>query len=100
LAIFGYAMYSSRKPSNRSDQDDYEMVARSEVVAEIAEIDQKYEDGSLGEDEYNQKREELKNFVLEFDEATTSLEQQSEESDEKLEDSSDDEDNTSEDTDK
>ncbi len=100
LAIFGYAMYSSRKPSNRSDQDDYEMVARSEVVAEIAEIDQKYEDGSLGEDEYNQKREELKNFVLEFDEATTSLEQQSAESDEKLEDSSDDEDNTSEDTDK
>ncbi|MDP7484691.1 MAG: hypothetical protein QF476_01360 [Dehalococcoidia bacterium] len=100
LAIFGYAMYSSRKPSNRSDQDDYEMVARSEVVAEIAEIDQKYEDGSLGEDEYNQKREELKNFVLEFDEATTSLEQQPEESDEKLEDSSDDEDNTSEDTDK
>ncbi len=68
LAILGYAMYSSRKRSDLTSDDDDELVDRTDVIAEIAELDEEFESGKIEEDEYNERRDELKRLVLEFDE--------------------------------
>lgn len=70
LGILGYAMYSSRKNSDMSSDDDDEQMNRDDVIAEIAALDEEYEAGKIDEDEYNEQRGELKRLVLEFDEAS------------------------------
>jgi uncharacterized membrane protein len=68
LAILGYAMYSSRKNSNlTSDDDDDEVASRADIVAEIAALDEEYEANKIDEDEYNAQRDELKSLALELD---------------------------------
>ncbi|MBT3863223.1 MAG: carboxypeptidase regulatory-like domain-containing protein [Chloroflexi bacterium] len=67
LAILGYAMYSSRKRNDLSSDDDNELVGRADVIAEIAELDEEFESGNIEEDDYNDRRDELKRLVLEFD---------------------------------
>lgn len=67
LAILGYALYSSRKNPSSSDEDDDEFASRADIVAEIASLDEEYEANNIGEDEYNEQRDELKRIALEFD---------------------------------
>jgi len=80
LAILGYAMFSSRKNSDLSSDDDDEPVNRADVLAEIAALDEEFEAGKISEDEYNDQRDDLKRIVLEFDEDSES--QDSDDSDE------------------
>jgi len=87
LAILGYAMYSSRKGSSLTADDDEELANRADVVAEIAQLDEEFEAGKIGEDEYNERRDELKQIVLEFDEnEDDSTDSDSNDSDDKVDD--------------
>ena len=63
LAILGYAMYSTRKGSNFSSEDDKELAGRDDIIAEIAALDEEYEADNIDEDEYNDHRDELKRMV-------------------------------------
>ena len=74
LAILGYALYSSRKSSNLSSEDDDEFVSRADIVAEIAALDEEYEANNIDEDDYNEQRDELKRIALEFDEESPASE--------------------------
>ena len=67
LAILGYALYSSRKSSDLSSEDDDEFASRTDIVAEIAVLDEEYEAKNIDEDDYNDQRDELKRLALEFD---------------------------------
>jgi len=67
LAILGYALYSSRKSSDLSSEDDDEFASRTDIVAEIAVLDEEYEANNIDEDDYNDQRNELKRLALEFD---------------------------------
>jgi uncharacterized membrane protein len=69
LGILGYALYSSRKAPSLKSADDDEMVTRTEIIAEIAELDEEYEANNIDEDEYRERRDELTSFALEFDES-------------------------------
>ena len=77
LAILGWAMYSSRKGSDQSADDDGELVSRADVLAEIAARDDEFEANKLDEDEDNEQRDELKRLILEFDEMETESEEPS-----------------------
>jgi uncharacterized membrane protein len=67
LVILGYALYSSRKNSNLTSDDDDEVASRADIIAEIAALDEEYEADKIDEDEYNVQRDELKSLALELD---------------------------------
>ena len=67
LGILGYAMYSSRRKAGRGSEDDDEVATRADVVAEIALLDEDFEAGEIDEDEYRDRRDELKQLALELD---------------------------------
>ena len=67
MSILGYALYSSRKNSNLSSEDD-EFASRADIVAEIAALDEEFEANNIDEDDYNEQRDELKRLALEFEE--------------------------------
>jgi len=67
LAILGYAMYSTRHRSNLSSDDDEELASREDIIAEIAALDEEHEAGNIDEYEYNDRRDELKQVALEYD---------------------------------
>ena len=69
LGILGYAMYSSRKKTGRGAEADDEATTRADVVAEIALLDEDFEAGEIDEDEYRDRRDELKQLALELDDA-------------------------------
>jgi uncharacterized membrane protein len=71
LAILGYAMFSSRKNSDLSSDDDDETVNRAAVIAEIAALDEEYEANNIDEDDYNEQRDELKRLALELESEET-----------------------------
>jgi uncharacterized membrane protein len=66
LGILGYAMYSSRASAGKASRGDGEFASRTDVVAEIASLDARFESGEIDEDEYNDRRDELKQQALEF----------------------------------
>jgi uncharacterized membrane protein len=68
LAILGYAMFSSRRNSNLSSDDDDEIATRADIIAEIAALDEEFEDGKIDEGEYKEQRDELKSLAFEIDE--------------------------------
>jgi uncharacterized membrane protein len=70
LVLLGYALYSSRRDSNLSSDDDDEIASRADIVAEIAALDEEFEAKNIGEDEYNERRDELKQLALDFDNDT------------------------------
>ena len=79
LGILGWAIYSSRKRSDQYSDDDGELVGRSDVLAEIAALDDEFEANKIDEDKYNEQREKLKRLILEFDEIESDSEDSSEE---------------------
>ena len=71
LAILGYAVYSTRKGSNLSSEDDEEFMSRDDILAEIASLDERYEVGEddgtpVNLDKYYDRRNELKRMALEI----------------------------------
>jgi len=67
LAILVYAMYSTRKGSKLSSEDE----SRDDIIAEIASLDEEYEADIIDrpfitQDEYNDRRGELKRIALEI----------------------------------
>ena len=100
LSILGYAMFSSRKNSDLSSDDDDDVISRADVIAEIAALDEEFEANKIDEDDYNERRDELKRLVLELeeysaaslsdkseDESTESEKEQSNSADDKQEES-------------
>ena len=100
LSILGYAMFSSRKNSDLSSDDDDDVISRADVIAEIAALDEEFEANNIDEDDYNERRDELKRLVLELeeysaaslsdkseDESTESEKEQSNSDDDKQEES-------------
>jgi len=100
LSILGYAMFSSRKNSDLSSDDDDDVISRADVIAEIAALDEEFEANNIDEDDYNERRDELKRLVLELeeysaaslsdkseDESTESEKEQSNSADDKQEES-------------
>jgi len=100
LSILGYAMFSSRKNSDLSSDDDDDIISRADVIAEIAALDEEFEANNIDEDDYNERRDELKRLVLELeeysaaslsdkseDESTESEKEQSNSADDKQEES-------------
>jgi uncharacterized membrane protein len=74
LSILVYAMFSSRKNSDLSSDDDDDVISRADVIAEIAALDEEFEANKIDEDDYNEGRDELKRLVLELEEySATSL---------------------------
>ncbi|NQW21130.1 MAG: hypothetical protein HQ477_10495 [Chloroflexi bacterium] len=73
LAILGYAMYSSRKNLNMTSDDDDEMASSTDIIAEIAALDEEFEANNIDEDEYNERRDKLKRLALELGEHSTAL---------------------------
>ena len=69
LGILGYAMYSSRKNAGRSSERDDEFSSRADIVAEIASLDEEFEGGEVDEDQYRDRRDELKRLALESEDA-------------------------------
>ena len=69
LGILGYAMYSSRKNAVRSSERDDEFSSRADIVAEIASLDEEFEGGEVDEDQYRDRRDELKRLALESEDA-------------------------------
>ncbi|MCZ6539197.1 MAG: hypothetical protein O6922_05165 [Chloroflexi bacterium] len=69
LGILGYALYSSRKSAAESGVDDDELASRADIVAEIAALDEEFESGTINEDKYQYRREELKQLALEIEDA-------------------------------
>ena len=98
LAILGYALYSSRKNSGLSSEDDDEFASRADIVAEIATLDEEFEADNIDEDDYNEQRDELKRIALEFDESSPT-EDDNDDADEDEDDSTESEDESSEDPD-
>ncbi len=82
LAILGYALYSSRKKSNLRSDDDDDVASRGDVIAEIAALDDEYEANKIDEDEYKDRRDELKQLVFELNGDTSSDEDDQEDTDE------------------
>jgi uncharacterized membrane protein len=78
LAILGYAMYSTRKRSNLSSDDDEELASREDIIAEIAALDEEHEAGNIDEYEYNDRRDELKQVALEYDDVADESSDESE----------------------
>lgn len=74
LGILGYAMFSSRKKSNLTNEADDEAATRADIIAEIAALDEEFEAKKIDEAEYNERRDELKRLALEFDDGTTETE--------------------------
>ena len=74
LSILGYAMFSSRKNSDLSSEDDGDIINRVDVIAEIAELDEEFEAKNIDEDDYNERRDELKRLALELEEVSTDSE--------------------------
>ncbi len=68
LAVLGYAMYSSRKKSRATAHEKLEFVDRASILTAIAALDEEHEAGNIDRDEYDNRREELKNFALEAEE--------------------------------
>jgi uncharacterized membrane protein len=66
LAILGYAIYSTRKGSKLSNEDDDELANRDDIIAEIVALDEEYEADKIDEDEYSDRRCELKRLALEL----------------------------------
>jgi uncharacterized membrane protein len=66
LAILGYAIYSTRKGSKLSNEDDDELANRDDIIAEIVALDEEYEADNIDEDEYSDRRCELKRLALEL----------------------------------
>jgi uncharacterized membrane protein len=100
LSILGYAMFSSRKNSDLSSDDDDDVISRADVIAEIAALDEEFEANNIDEDDYNERRDELKRLVLVLeeysaaslsdkseDESTESEKEQSNSADDKQEES-------------
>jgi len=100
LSILGYAMFSSRKNSDLSSDDDDDVISRADVIAEIAALDEEFEANNIDEDDYNERRDELKRLILELeeysaaslsdkseDESTESEKEQSNSADDKQEES-------------
>jgi uncharacterized membrane protein len=108
LAILGYAMFSSRKNSDLSSDDDNDAVSRADVIAEIGALDEEYEANKIDEDDYNAQRDELKRLALELEEDESKDSESDDSSDESTEtnndessdESSDSEDDKQEDSDK
>lgn len=94
LAILGYAMFSSRRGSNMTSEDDDEPADRSDIIAEIAALDEEFEADKIDEDEYNERRDELKRLALELDDSDDSS---SDTDDEPTEQSADDSEDSDED---
>ena len=64
-------MYSTRKGSNLSNEDDEEFMSRDDILAEIASLDERYEVGEddgtpVNLDKYYDRRNELKRMALEI----------------------------------
>jgi uncharacterized membrane protein len=66
LAILGYAIYSTRKGSKLSNEDDDELANRDDIIAEIVALDEEYEADNIDEDEYSDRRCELKRLAIEL----------------------------------
>jgi uncharacterized membrane protein len=66
LGILGYALYSSRKKSDLSSDDDDDPANRADIIAEIATLDEEFEAGKIDKDEYNDQRDDLKRLALEI----------------------------------
>ena len=94
LVILGYAMYSTRKNSNLSSEDDEELANRDDIIAEIAALDEDYEADNIDEDEYNDRRDELKRLALKIKDAADESADESEQIDKSDEDSDGSEDDT------
>ena len=95
LAILGYAMYSTRKNSNPASEDDDELANRDDIIAEIAALDKEYEADNIDEDEYNHRRDELKQLAFELSDIADDPTDESEQLDKSDTDSDDNEDDTS-----
>jgi uncharacterized membrane protein len=78
LGILGFALYSSRKGSDLSSDDDDEIADRADVLNEIAALDDEFEANNIDEDEYNERRDELKRLAMELGDDTSSLAPESE----------------------
>ena len=77
LAILGYAIYSTRK--SESAPDDDEPATREDVLTEIANLDDDFESGNVEQDDYERRREELKDLALELDSSSDSQEESQDE---------------------
>ena len=66
LIILGYAIYSTRKGSKLSNEDEDELANREDIISEIVALDEEYEAENIDEDEYNNRRYELKRLALEI----------------------------------
>ena len=66
LIILGYAIYSTRKGSKLSNEDEDELANREDIISEIVALDEEYEADNIDEDEYNNRRDELKRLALEL----------------------------------
>ncbi|MCZ6539036.1 MAG: hypothetical protein O6922_04335 [Chloroflexi bacterium] len=75
LGILGYAMYSSRKSARKSSKPSGEFASRADIVAEIASLDEEFEEGEIDEGEYGDRRDELKRLALEFEDAAPTQQQ-------------------------
>jgi uncharacterized membrane protein len=106
LSILGYAMFSSRKNSDLSSDDDDDVVSRSDVIAEIAALDEEYDAKNIDEDDYNERRDELKRLALELEDDSAdsdsddSDDESAESNDEQSDESSDSDDDKQEESDK
>ncbi len=68
LGILGYAMFSSRKNTGKNDDNNEDYKSRADVVAEIASLDEEFETDKIDEDDYRDRRDELKRLALELEE--------------------------------
>ena len=69
LGILGYTMYSSRKGTDQSSEDDGELASRADIIAEIAALDEEFEAGKIDQTEYDELRGELKQLALELEDS-------------------------------
>jgi len=72
LGILGYAMYSSRKGGRRRDDTAEVFASRGDVVAEIAALDEAFESDESDEDSYRDRRDDLKQQALDFENTAAS----------------------------
>ena len=96
LSILGYALYSSRKNSNSSSEDDDEFASRADIVAKIAALDEEFEADNIDEDDYNEQRDDLKRLALEIDEDSSTDDDGDDAAEDNAEDSTESEDESSE----
>ncbi len=88
LAILGYALFVNRK---RKEEDDDELASRDDIIAEILVLDEEYEAGNIDEDKYNDRRDELKQVALEYNDVADEPSDESEQLDRSESDSDGDE---------